>query len=267
MFAKDKYHGFGGKAKMPAYSTIYLIYEVYAVITSVKGRQFSVDQLVKEINENRRKRGEKKKVSAESINHVLTHLWLPFNVRKTLSGDWEKGTGPIRGMTNIRPDLVWQVIRAQKIDSTPIEIDHWIALGEEPTTHKAYICYPYHDNPLKRSLELLVLLVHLYPKAKKKFVPATPHEMCWGLEERTTRAVAMTECAKLIEKCDYILYCLRRKDPPSEGMKQDMAIAKKKGLEMLYIEDLLGYYPNIEEIIVKCGLTGFSTAPQMANNL
>jgi hypothetical protein len=250
---------------MPAYSTIDLIYEVYIAITSTRNRSFTIEELVQEINANRKERGEKKKVSSESINHVLTHLWLPFNVRKTQKGNWEKGTGPIRGMANIRPDLIWRIIRDQKADATPFDIDHWIELGEEPTTRKAYICYPYHDNPLKHSLELLVLLVLLYPKAKEEFVPVTPHEMCWGLEERTTRKIAMTECAKLIEKCAYMLYCLRKKDVPSKGMKEDLAIAKERGIKLLYIEDLLGYYPNLDEIMKKCGLTQFSLTPTSIN--
>lgn len=247
---------------MPAYPTIDLIYEISIAIASNENSQFSVDTLVQLINKSRRKRGEKRKVSGESIDRILKKLWLTLGIRKTVSGVWEKGTGPIRGLTNVRPDIVERLIDDQGIRVTPAEFDRWIGLGEEPTTHKAYICYPYHDNPIKRSIELLVLLVHLYPKAKDSFVPASPHEMYWGLEERTNRAMAMSECRKLIEKCDFLLYCLRKKDTPSTGMKKDMEVAEKKGLETRYIEDILGYYPNLQEILIRCGLSEFAEIPR-----
>lgn len=255
------------KPDMPAYSTIDLIYEIYVAISLMENSQFTEDQLVQKINENRSKRDEKRKASSDSVNRILTRLWLPLGVRKTLSGIWEKGTGPIRGMTNVRPDIVDKVVRDWKIDATPLEIARWIGLGEEPTTHKAYICYPYHDNPLKRSIELLILLIHLYPKAKDSFVPATPHEMYWGLEERTDRTTAMSKCAKLIEKSDFLLYCLRKKDAPSRGMKRDMKTADKKGLETRYIEDILGYYPNTSEIMARVGLSEFAEVPRMAKTV
>jgi hypothetical protein len=249
---------------MPAYSTIDLINEVYHAIVSLQNSRFTTNQLVQKINEYRRKKGEKMKVSNDSVNRILTELWLPLGIRKTDSGEWEKGTGPIRGMTNIRPDIVESVLQDKELDATPTDIDHWIGLANEPTTHKAYICYPYHDNPLKRSMELLVLLIHLYSKAKDSFVPATPHEMYWGLEERSDRETAMTKCAELIKKCDFLLYCLRKNEKPSKGMKRDMEVAKAEGKKILYIEDILGYYPNIEEILKKCGLSEFAEAQHVS---
>lgn len=246
---------------MPAYPTVKLIYEIYIALASMEDDQFTLDQLVRRIDENRRKKGEKKRVSSDSLERILNELWLPLGIRKTLSGTWERGS-PIRGMINVRPEIVERIINDQKIDATPVEIDKWIGLAKEPTTHKAYMCYPYRDNPLKRSIELLILLVHLYPKAKDAFVPATPHEMYWGLEEKTDRATAMNRCEELIAKCDLLLYCLRRKDPPSKGMKEDMEVAKKNGKEIRYIEDVLGYYPNISEIMMRCGLSEFAGTVQ-----
>lgn len=247
---------------MPAYPTTDLIHDISVAIASVESPRFSVDTLIQIINKNRRKRGEKREVSGDSVDRILNKLWLTLGIRKTRSGIWEKGTGPIRGMTNVKPDIVGQIIDNQGIEATPLEIDRWIGLGEEPTTHKAYICYPYRDNPIRRSMELLVLLIHLYPKAKANFAPATPHEMYWGLEERTNRAIAMSECRKLIEQCDLLLYCLKKADPPSNGMKEDMEVAKEKGLETRYIEDVLGYYPDLPEILVRCGLSEFAEIPQ-----
>jgi hypothetical protein len=246
------------KQKMPKYSTMDLIYEVFVAITSIDKNQFTIGELVGKINDNRRKRGEKTKVSETSVYKVLSHLGLPFNVRRTASGSWEKGTGPIRGVTNLRPDVVESIIQDGKIDAAPLEIDHWINLAGEATTRKAYICYPYRDNPLRRSYELLILLVHVYPKSNEKFAPLTPHEMCWGLEERTTRKTAMNACADWIRKCDYILYCLKRSDTPSNGMLEDLKIAEQAGIKVLYIEDELGYYPNLEDIMKKCGLYDIS---------
>jgi hypothetical protein len=249
---------------MPAYSTVDLIYEVYVAIASMESLQFSLDQLVQKINENRVKNGERTKVSSSSVDRILRKLWLPLGIRKTISGNWEKGTGPIRGMANVQPEVVERIIKDQKIDATPAEIEEWIGLAEEPTTHKAYICYPYHDNPLKRSIELLILLILLYPKARNRFVPATPHEMYWGLEERTDRETAMIKCEELIEKCDFMLYCLRKKDKPSAGMKRDVDVAKAEKKEILYIEDLLGTYPNVSEIMIRCGLAEFAEIPKTA---
>lgn len=249
---------------MPAYSTLDLINEVYIAIQSIRNSCFTLDELVQKINENREKKGEKRKVSSDSVNRILEKLWLPLGIRRNPYGVWERGTGPIRGMTNLRPDIVERILREQRINATPIEIDRWISLAEEPTTRKAYICYPYHDNPIRRSMELLILLIHLYPKAKDKFVPATPHEMYWGLEEKTDRETAMNECEKLIERCDCLLYCLRKDDEPSSGMKRDINVARKKGKNILYIEDILGYYPNVENIMVRCGLAEFTTVSPKA---
>jgi hypothetical protein len=243
---------------MPAYSTIDLINEIYFAIISLECSKFTTNQLVQRINQFRREKGKKMKVSSESVNRILTELWLPLGIRKTGFGEWEKGTGPIRGITNIRPDIVKSILTNLKLNTTPADVDRWIGLANEPTTHKVYICYPYHDNPLKRSMELLVLLIHLYPKAKDSFVPATPHEMYWGLEERTDRETAMAKCAELIKKCDFLLYCLRKNQKPSKGMKQDMDIAKAEGKKIIYIEDLLGYYPNIDETLRNCGLPEFA---------
>lgn len=240
---------------MPAYSTVDLIYEIYAAITSTDNLHFTLDELVQRINRSRKKSGENKKVRKESVNRILTRLWLPLGVRKTVSGTWEKGAGPIRGTTNVRPDIVYKVIHDQKIDATPKQIDRWVGLGEEPTTHKAYICYPYHDDPLRRSLELLILLILLYPKAKGSFVPATPHEMYWGLEEKTDRRTAMIKCEQLVKKSDFLLYCLRKTDKPSNGMKKDMDVAKGHGLEIRYVEGILGYYPEVPEIMERCNLS------------
>ncbi|MGA2767259.1 MAG: hypothetical protein ABSF24_02950 [Candidatus Bathyarchaeia archaeon] len=220
---------------------------------------------MQKINENRKRKGEKRRVSSESVNRVLMKLWLPLGISKTVTGAWKRGTGPIRGMTNVWPEIVDKIIADAKVDATPLEVGNWIGLGEEPTTHKAYICYPYHDNPLRRSLELLILLIHLYPRAKDSFVPATPHEMYWGLEERIDRETAMTKCEELIAKCDFLLYCLRKKDKPSIGMKRDMEVAKKKGIETKYIEDMLGYYPNVAEIMKECGLSEFAETPQVVS--
>jgi hypothetical protein len=242
---------------MPAYSTIDLVYEVYVGIQSMEGSQFTLEKLVKKINENRRRKDERRKVSSESVYRILMKLWLPLRISKTVTDSWRKGTGPMRGMTNVQPEIVDRIIADAKIDATSLDIGNWISLGEEPTTHKAYICYPYHDEPLRRSIELLILLIHLYPKAKSSFAPATPHEMYWGLEERIDRETAMTTCAKLIDECDFLLYCLRKTDKPSAGMKQDMEYAKSKRKETKYIEDMIGYYPNIAEIMKKCDLSEF----------
>jgi hypothetical protein len=249
---------------MPAYSSVDLIYEIYVGIASMENSQFTVDQLVQRINENRTRRSEKRRVSSASVDRILMKLWLPLGISKTASGAWKKGTGPIRGMTDVWPDVVDKIIADAKIEAASADIGNWIGLGEEPTTHKGYVCYPYHDNPLSRSLELLILLVHLYPKAKGTFVPATPHEMYWGLEERIDRETAMGKCEELIKKCDFLLYCLRKKDKPSAGMMRDMEFAKKQGKETKYIEDLLGYYPNIPEIMEKCGLSEFAVPLQRA---
>jgi hypothetical protein len=243
---------------MPAYSTLDLICEVNEAIASLSSSQFTLTELVQIINDNRRKRNIKRKASSESVNRILTRLWLPLNIRKISTDVWEKGTGPIRGITNVRPDVVEKVIRYAKITATPQEIDKWISLGEEPTTRKAYICYPYRDNPLRRSMELLVLLIYLYPKAREKFVPAIPHEMYWGLEQRTSRAVAMGECEKLIKACDFLLNCLKKGETPSSGMQRDMEAAKREGKEIKYIEDYLEHYPNVTDVLTSCGLIEFS---------
>lgn len=249
---------------MPAYPTTSLIHDISIAIASIENSRFTVDTLVQIIDANRMKRGEERRVSSDSVDRILKELWFTLGIRKTLSGVWEKGTGPIRGMMNVRADIVERITSAQGIRATSHQIDRWIGLGEEPTTRKAYICYPYHDNPIKRSIELLVLLIHLYPYAKDSFVPATPHEMYWGLEERTSRATAMSECRKLIEKCDFLLYCLKKGDTPSHGMKEDIEVAKEKGLETRYIEDILGYYPDLQKILVECGLSEFAEIPQTA---
>jgi hypothetical protein len=89
--------------------------------------------------------------------------------------------------------------------------------------------------------------------------------MYWGLEERIDRETAMTKCEELIAKCDFLLYCLRKKDKPSPGMERDMRAAKKKGKETKYIEDLLGYYPNVPQIMKKCGLSEFAETPQVVS--
>jgi hypothetical protein len=251
------------KQKMPAYSTLDLICEVNEAIASLGGRQFALNELVQIINESRKKRNVKRKVSSESVYRILTRLWLPLNIRKVTPEIWEKGTGPIRGMTKVRPDLVERVIqhediRYKNVLVTPQEIDRWIGLGEESITRRAYICYPYRDNPLKRSMEILVLLVHLYPKAKDEFAPATPHDMYWGLEERRTREIAMNECEKLILQCDFVLNCLRRGEKPSAGMIRDMEIAKAHNKEIKYIEDILEYYPNVSDVLISCGLSEFT---------
>jgi len=230
---------------------------------SMEESQFTLENLVEGINENRRRKDEKRNVSSESVDRILTKLWLPLGLTKTELGNWKRGTGPIKGMISVDSTKVSKIIEYAQIDATPSEIGKWIELGEEPTTHKAYVCYPYRDNPIRRSMELLVLLIYLYPKAKESFVPATPHEMYWGLEERSSRQTAMTECAGLIKKCDFVLYFLKKKDAPSSGMKEDMKIAKELGKEVKYIEDLLGYYPNIAETMEKSGLAEFINVPKI----
>lgn len=77
---------------MPACSPLDLVNEIYIGIASMKNRQFTLDQLVQKLNENRSKKGENRRVSKDSVNRVLTKLWLPLDVRKTLSGAWEIGT-------------------------------------------------------------------------------------------------------------------------------------------------------------------------------
>jgi hypothetical protein len=248
-------------AKMPACSTLDLIYEVYIAITSIRSPEFTLDQLISVINENRDKKGEKRKVSSDSVQRILRRLWLPFGVRTTLSSGWAIGTGPIRGIANVWPETVGKIIADGKIDATSLEISKWLGLAEEPTTHKAYVCYPYYDDPLKRSVELLILLIHIYPKAKKLFVPMTPHEKYWQLEERSSRDFALSKCKELMKKCDFLLYCLRSDDTLSFGMEQDIAVAKSEGLEIVAIENIIDYYPNIPEIMRKCGLSEFSRNP------
>lgn len=243
---------------MPAYSTLDLIYEIHIAIASIRdGQEFTLDELAERMDESRRIRGEKRKVSSDSLNRILTKLWLFLGIGKTQERRWKKGASPIRSLTHVRPEIVEKVIHTQKIFASPKDIDNWIVLGEEPTTHKAYICYPYRDNPFRRSLELLILLILIFPKVKNDFAPATPHEMYWGLEERTDRTTAMNKCEELIENCDFLLYCLSKKDTPSKGMIRDMKVAKAKGKKIRYIEDILGYYPNITEIMMKCGLSEF----------
>lgn len=242
---------------MPAYSTLDLIYEVYEAIGSLSGFQFSLDELARKINQNRKRRNEKRKVSKDSVNRILNKLWLILNISKISGEKWEKGTSPMRGLTKVRPDIVEKVIQRQEIDATPSNIDFWIGLGELNTSHRAYICYPYRNNPLKHSLELLVLLIHLYPKVKDSYTPATPHEMYWGLEERRNREIAMSECEKLIEKCDFMLICQRKGETPSKGMQKDIQIARAKNMPIKYIEDILGYYPDVDTIMLNSGLVEF----------
>jgi len=251
-----------GSAEMPACSTLDLIYEVYIAVTSIRGPEFTLDQLTSVINENRAKKGEKRKVSSDSVQRILKKLWLPFGVRTALPSGWKIGTGPILGIANVWPENVGKIIAEGKIDATSLEISNWLGLAEEPTTHKAYICYPYHDDPLKCSVELLILLIHIYPKAKKLFVPMTPHERYWQLEERSSREFALSKCKELMKKCDFLLYCLRSEDTPSLGMEQDIAVAKSEGLEIVAIENIIDYYPNIPEIMRKCGLSEFSRNPE-----
>ena len=69
----------------------------------------------------------------------------------------------------------------------------------------------------------------------------------------------MDECEKLIEKCDILLNCQRRGETPSSGMKKDMEIARAKDKPMKYIEDILGYYPDIDSIMISSGLAEFVT--------
>ena len=197
---------------MPAYSTLDLIYEIHLTIASIKDEQeFTLNELAERIDDSRRTRGEKRKVSSDSLNRILTRLWLFLGIGKTQKGLWKKGAGPIRSIANVQPEVIQKVMSTQEIVASPKEIDLWIGLGEQPITHRAYICYPYHDNPLRRSLELLILLILIFPKVKDEFAPATPHQMYWGLEERTDRDTAMNKCEELIEKCDFLLYCLSKK--------------------------------------------------------
>ncbi len=247
---------------MPACSSFDLINEIYIGILSMEN-SFTSDALAKTVNANRKKKNEKRKVSTATVDRVLTKLWFPLEISKTENGFWRKGTSPMRGMIKFRSEIVERIIEDAKIEATSFDIGKWIALGEEATTRKAYICYPYRDNPIKRSMELLVLLIHLYPKVKDVFVPAIPHEMYWGLEERVDRKTAMDKCAELITRCDFLLYCLKTGDEPSSGMKQDMEIAKANGKETKCIENILGDYPDTSEIMKKCGLSEFTDSPNI----
>jgi len=244
---------------MPAYSTLDLIYEVYEAIASMTFFSFTLSELVERMKGNREKRGDNRRVSRASVDRILNKLWLPLDIHKVSAERWEKGTSPMRGLTRVKPDIVEKVIRSQGIRATPMEIDHWIGLGEEPIATRAYICYPYRSNPLKHSIELLVLLIHLYPKANDSFAPATPHEMYWDLEGRISREIAMNECRKLILECKFLLNCQRRGEEPSSGMKRDMEVARANNIPIKYIEDedMLGYYPDVNSIMVKSDLSQF----------
>jgi hypothetical protein len=249
---------------MPVTSPYELAYEIFVAISAINSDVFSTGDLVKRINENRKERGKVKGTNIISVNKVLSTLWLPMNVRQVSKENWEKGTGPIRGLTYSRQDIVQKIIDYGKLDATPSKIAEWILDSSKGLSRKAYICYPYRSNPFRHSLELLVLLSHLYPKAKDKYAPATPHEMGWGSEEKKGRRAAMNECADLIKECDLILFCLREGDTPSEGMKEDIEIGKKLGKPLVYIEKELGYYPNVEEIMKKCGLIEVLTVSPIA---
>jgi hypothetical protein len=247
-----------GSIRMPVCSPLDLVYEIYIGIASIKSGEFTLDHLVRIINENREKRAENRRVSSDSVNRILTKLWLSLDVQKTLSGRWKTVTGPIRGIVSMRPETVDRIIKEGQIDAVSLDIDKWLGLADEPTTHKAYICYPYHDDPLRRSIELLIILIHIYPKAKKLFVPITPHERYWRLEERMGREIALSKCAELVKKCDFLLYCLKNEDPPSPGMEQDIAVARSERLEIVPIENIIDCYPDIPQIMRRCGLSEFS---------
>lgn len=243
---------------MPACSPLDLVYEIYIGIASMKSREFTLGQLVRKINENREKKAESRRVSSDSVDRVLTKLWLPLGVQKTLGGGWEICTGPIRGIASVWPETVDRIIEEGQIDAVSLDIGKWLGLADEPTTHKAYICYPYHDDPLRRSIELLIILIHIYPKAKKLFVPMVPHEKYWRLEERMGREIALSKCNELVKKCDFLLYCLKNDAPPSPEMEQDISVARSEGLEIVPIENIIDCYPNIPEIMRRCNLSEFS---------
>jgi|GEM_PF-2037058 hypothetical protein len=243
---------------MPTISTTELANEIYAANLSMEN-SFTSEQLVDKINENRKMRGELKQVSKQSVDRILKELYLLFGVGKTANGYWKKGASPMGGTINFRSEIIERIISDANINATTFDIGKWIELGAEPTTHKAYICYPYRDNPLRRSMEVLVLLIHLYPKAKDNFAPATPHEMYWGVEEKIDRKTAMEKCAGLIAKCDFVLFCLKNGDAPSAGMKQDMEIAENLGIKTKKIEEILGYYPDVAGIMKKSGLSSSIT--------
>ena len=244
---------------MPAYSTLDMVYEVYEAIASLPTFQyfFTLNEIVERINKNRKDRNENRRTSRESIDRILNKLFLPLQISKVSEEKWEKSTGPMQAMLKVRPEIVEKVIQNQGISATPEKIAFWIGLGKLSTSHRAYLCYPYSNNPLKNSLELLVLLIHLYPKAKEIFTPATPHEMYWGLEERENREAAMNECRDLILKCDFLLNCQKRGDTPSKGMKSDIEIAQAEKKPIKYIKDYLGYYPDVNAIMIDSGLARF----------
>ena len=249
---------------MPATSPYEVAYEIFVAINAIDKNTFSEQDIVNKINDNREKRGKDKSIDTSSVTKVLLTLWLPFNVRQISKEKWEKGTGPIRGLTYSRQDIVQKIIDSGKLEATPNEIAEWITDGSKGRSRRAYICYPYRSNPFKHSLELLVLLSHLYPKTKDKYAPATPHEMGWGAEEKKGRRAAMMECSTLIQESDLILYCLKKGQPPSEGMKEDIEIGKNYGKPLVYIEEELGYYPDVEDIMKKCGLMEVLTVSPIA---
>jgi hypothetical protein len=239
---------------MPKGSTTKLEKEIYEAVLSMES-SFTLDKLVQKIDENRGIRGECGKASRQSVERILVELYLLFSVSKTPNGGWKKGATPINGTIKFQSEIVDKIISDAKIEGTAFDVGQWIELGAKGPTRKAYICYPYRDNPFWRSMELLVLLTHLYPIAKEDFAPATPHEMYWRLEENVDRKTAMDKCAELIAKCEFVLFCMKKGSTPSAGMKQDIEAAAVSGKEIKYIEDLLGYYPNIAEIMKKSGLS------------
>jgi len=44
-----------------------------------------------------------------------------------------------------------------------------------------------------------------------------------------------------------------------------MEKAKNRGMEIRYLEDILGYYPNVSEIMKRGGLSEFAEAQQISS--
>jgi hypothetical protein len=49
-------------------------------------------------------------------------------------------------------------------------------------------------------------------------------------------------------------------------MKEDIEIGKKCGKPLVYIEEELGYYPDVEDIMKKCGLMEVLTVSPVATS-
>jgi len=113
-----------------------------------------------------------------------------------------------------------------------------------PRPELVYLCYPYSDNPKKRTKEILKLAARIV-KDRPGLVPIIPHvTFDWyhhykptqePYEDRLVR-IAQWEF-EMLQRCDFVIVCASESSP---GMLWEKAFCKMIGKKVVRLEEVLG---------------------------